>query len=362
VALRDALFRRFLLRLALPELVATEIHNPRWGDLAARLGCHHSSLPRRERERLGSTDATLADLAEAIDAEPGRVLAGMDAGDAVDFLFTIADLRGRSTEEIEDLADLAGALAEEVAGRSGPPAWPGSARTDEDLLDSMTRPRHPAARGDNLERLGPRGRIGTLSRQMLAAGLARFRQQQLALPARIAAAGLRRLAAEPISLLIGDVFAYLSSRGTRERPGEIVRLVGDALDRAQQDGPLVIVAHSMGGNIVYDIVSHFRPDLEVECLVTVGSQVGLFEELSLFAASDPELPSAVVPRVPALPQVRRWINIVDPADPLAYRVDPIFTGPVEYDYASREPWAHTAYFRQPMFHRRLALRVAEATR
>ncbi len=369
VTLRDALFRRFLLARAVPELTGTEIRNPMWGDHAARLRWQHSSLPRKGRERLGTVDTALTDLAEVLGAPPGRALAGLDAADAVDLLYTIADLRGHSVEEIEDLADLGVVLADRHGGGSVPvtastdragPARAGSDRDDADVLQDLERlAASPAGSDGGLERLGGGRRIGRLGHNVLAAGLARFRQQQLGTPAVLAAAALRRIAAEPISLLIGDVFAYLATRGTRNDPGEIVRLVAGDLDLARADGPLVVVAHSMGGNIVYDILSYFRPDIEVDVLVTVGSQVGLFEELSLFAASDATLPSVTIPRVPASSNVRRWVNIVDPADILAYRVDPIFAGPVDYEYPSREPWAHSAYFRQPVFHRRLAARVRE---
>lgn len=361
VALRDALFHRFLISRALPELSGTEIHNPMWGDLAARLRWGHASLPRSRREKLGAEDEELADLYQAAGGVPGRSLAGRTLADAVDFLFTIADLRGRSAAEIEDLADYAVALADQCDSAPPVPGADPASRDDAQVLDDLDRLAAHVANGTgDRQRLGGNRPWSGLGRRVLASGLRRFRQQELGLPTALAAAAMRRLASENVSLLIGDVFEYLTTRGTRAKPGEIVRLVCASLDRASQDGPLVIVAHSMGGNIVYDILSHFRPDLEVAVLVTVGSQVGLFEELSLFRASDRSLPTEQSPRVIAPEKVRQWINIVDPADILAYRADPIFAGPVDYDYPSAEPWAHTAYFRQPMFHRRLAVRVGEA--
>jgi pimeloyl-ACP methyl ester carboxylesterase len=139
-----------------------------------------------------------------------------------------------------------------------------------------------------------------------------------------------------------------------------VSLVSGDLELAARDGPLVVVAHSMGGNIAYDILSHFRPDLHIDTLVTVGTQVGLFEELKLFASSNRDLPTPAVPRLPALPNVDRWINVVDRGDVLAYRADPIFDGVDDYEYPSDAPWAHGAYFRQPNFHERLASRVQKA--
>jgi pimeloyl-ACP methyl ester carboxylesterase len=160
----------------------------------------------------------------------------------------------------------------------------------------------------------------------------------------------------------GDIVAYLADRGTPEQPGSIVSVVADAVARAAEGGgPVVVVAHSMGGNIVYDLLSHYRPDLVVDALVTVGSQVGLFEELKLFAASRLDIvgPSMKVP----VPQtIRSWINVVDHADPLSFRASPVFERAIDYVYPSGSVWAHSAYLRQPHFHARLAHRVVEALR
>jgi hypothetical protein len=113
----------------------------------------------------------------------------------------------------------------------------------------------------------------------------------------------------------------------------------------------------MGGNIMYDLLTHFAPDLPVDLLVTVGTQVGLFAELGLFHDSATAAPPD---RMPALSA--QWINVVDAADILSYRVGPIVTGAQDYRYPSDALWAHSAYFRQPNFHSRLARRVGEVLR
>ncbi|WUH92628.1 lysophospholipase [Streptomyces sp. NBC_00433] len=166
------------------------------------------------------------------------------------------------------------------------------------------------------------------------------------------------------ALLFADVAGYLAGRGSVERPGPVVNLVGKALDDASGAAracgdPLVVVAHSMGGNIVHDIVSFHRPDVHIDLLVTVGTQVGLFEELKLFAASDSTLPSPQVERVPALPNVTRWINVVDVRDPLAFAASPVFAGAEDLVFDSGALLPHGSYLTSPDFHRRLARRVAE---
>jgi hypothetical protein len=153
-----------------------------------------------------------------------------------------------------------------------------------------------------------------------------------------------------ISRFLGDVFVYLDKRGDKANPGPIVQSVLDALNSAPANEPLIVITHSMGGNIVYDILTYFAPSLKVDIWVSVAAQVGQFEELKLFRKSDPALkgPSKV-----AKPKVGYWTNLYDPADILSFRVDPIFKG-VDVD----EPFltganllkAHTEYFGRASFY------------
>ena len=75
------------------------------------------------------------------------------------------------------------------------------------------------------------------------------------------------------------------------------------------DEKLIIVAHSMGGNIVYDILTHYMPDLVCDLFLTVGSQVGLLEELKLFHASDRAIPTKERPKVPRGPTSGGWLRL-----------------------------------------------------
>ena len=89
---------------------------------------------------------------------------------------------------------------------------------------------------------------------------------------------------------VGDALVYVARRGTFTSPGEIIKRVLDgqeglraaAASRTTND-PLIVIGHSLGGVILYDIFSHFAPDLQCDLLVTVGSQVGFFQELALLA-------------------------------------------------------------------------------
>ncbi|WP_435643032.1 hypothetical protein ACR9VJ_11895 [Streptomyces sp. H49] len=166
------------------------------------------------------------------------------------------------------------------------------------------------------------------------------------------------------ALLFADVAGYLAGRGTVQQPGTVVKLVATELDKAAEAArangdPLIVVAHSMGGNIVHDVLSCYRPKVPIGLLVTVGTQVGLFEELKLFAKSDPAVPPPQVSKVPALENVKRWINVVDVRDPLAFAAGPVFAGAEDLVFDSGALLPHGAYLTSPNFHRRLARRVRE---
>ena len=162
------------------------------------------------------------------------------------------------------------------------------------------------------------------------------------------------------ALFLGDVFFYLDRRGDRGHPGSIVDQVVQTLESAVEAGPpLVVVAHSMGGEIVYDVLSYYRPDIRVQMLVTVGSQVGLFEELCLLQAGKqagcPDGPA----RVAKLDNVEEWINVFDRNDLLGFATERIFEGAKDFDYSTGKGLfaAHSSYFTMPSFYRRLAERV-----
>jgi hypothetical protein len=352
VALRDALFQRFLMARAVPELAGSEIRNPLWGELGTTVGWSPATLPTgRDSERLGSSDPFVADLAAVVDpggtGMPLLQAARTDPRDAVDLLYTFLDLRGRDDAEIEELADQAVALADWCDSADFDAATVDDDRELVELLVRRTAPVTVLAPG--LESLGAGRRVRAAARAALLAAVDEYRRYNVGPPVRHAAAALRRLTGRPVSLLIGDLLTYLARRGTPQRPGAIVSLVARELEEAGREGPRVVVAHSMGGNIVYDILSHFRPDLEVDTLVTVGTQVGFFEELKLFPACAGR---------PA--NVRRWINVVDRGDVLSYTAAPVLDGVLDYEYPTDALWAHGAYFRQPTFHARLAARVRKA--
>ena len=131
--------------------------------------------------------------------------------------------------------------------------------------------------------------------------------------------------------------------------------------KTEEDGKLIVICHSFGGEILYDILTHFDPTLQIDCFITVGSQVGLFEEMKLYIESKPSSngPPPVKIRPPAC--VKRWLNVFDLNDVLSYRVEPVFEGVSDfaYDTGYSTLGAHGGYFQRPSFYRRLAARLSE---
>jgi hypothetical protein len=120
----------------------------------------------------------------------------------------------------------------------------------------------------------------------------------------------------------------------------------------------------MGGNIIYDILSYFEPDLRVDILVTVGSQVGLFEEMKIFRLRKADIPDPKDPtkvRMPKPAGLNRWLNVYDLNDVLSFGASEIFENAQDYPYSTGGGLilAHTSYFTRPSFHDHLGKRLAE---
>jgi hypothetical protein len=178
-----------------------------------------------------------------------------------------------------------------------------------------------------------------------------------------------------ITTFFGDVFTYLSTRGTAETPGLIV---GDVLaavaaahdaPRTSPTEPLVILSHSMGGQIIYDLVTFFLPrirqyqDIRVDFWVAAASQVGLFEEMKLFKVSSPAYSAAKQNKVPfpSRDYLGYWLNVWDPDDFLSYTAAPIFEGVDDesFDSGLSVLKAHGGYLVSPAFYGRVGAKVRE---
>jgi hypothetical protein len=181
-------------------------------------------------------------------------------------------------------------------------------------------------------------------------------------------AELRPTLNEFVAYFVGDVFTYLNERGDRKAPGEIPRRMLAALRLAQNrkaatGEKIVIVSHSMGGQLVYDALTYFITDsdrtlanLEVDHWFTCGSQVSLFAEMRLFLGQD-EVPTGAKLPLPA--RVRSWTNYYDLNDVVGFVMEPVYQGvkDLPYDTGYGLAFAHTGFLARPSFFQALAQRL-----
>jgi hypothetical protein len=101
------------------------------------------------------------------------------------------------------------------------------------------------------------------------------------------------------------------------------RLLANLHEAAQQGEKLVLVTHSMGTMVAYDVLRNCPDCPPVDTLFTLGSPLGVQEVQDQLVAKDAK-------KVDFPPALGRWINIYDPLDPVC-GADPRFN-----DYAPFE--------------------------
>lgn len=87
------------------------------------------------------------------------------------------------------------------------------------------------------------------------------------------------------------------------------RLIDDLEKAAKQAQKLVLVTHSMGTMIAYDVLRNCKDCPPVEVLFTLGSPLGITEVQEQLRAQGKQ-------HVDFPPALGRWINVYDPLDPI----------------------------------------------
>lgn len=179
-----------------------------------------------------------------------------------------------------------------------------------------------------------------------------------------------------VTSFIGDVLTYVNERGNHKAPGWIpsrfLACVSEARqNQLERDGePIIVMSHSMGGQIVYDAVTHFMPrmeefaDTKIDFWVATASQVGLFEELKLFLESseDYSADSGELVPFPDRKHLGYWWNVWDHNDFVSYSCRGIVDGVDDESYNTGLfiVSAHGGYLELPSFFRKFARKLTKA--
>lgn len=156
---------------------------------------------------------------------------------------------------------------------------------------------------------------------------------------------------------MGDILAYLLKRGTAQHPGPMPELMLTHLSRMQaikqQTGePIVVLSHSMGGQLMYDALCTYAPaqaalsDLQVDFWCAAASQLGLFASLSLFVQ-----PTSAQGTLPPLTNLDYLWNVWSPTDLLSFQASGAIPGAHDISMSLTDDAfkAHIEYIISPLF-------------
>ena len=133
------------------------------------------------------------------------------------------------------------------------------------------------------------------------------------LPMGVKQAIIKKAAMEAFYFLFDK--EYERSDGTRFKVRqELRKRLLDELAKARNEAEkVVIVSHSMGTMVAYDVLRNCPECPQVDTLITVGSPLGVREVQDELIAIDAGAGGVDFPAA----KLRRWINIYDPLDPVA---------------------------------------------
>jgi len=161
------------------------------------------------------------------------------------------------------------------------------------------------------------------------------RAWQEALRGELGTAPSGRLVRFFLAAFVQDAAAYFFREGERREIQEIFRS-----ELLRQPGPFIVVAHSLGAAIAYDVL-HEGLGVEVTLFCTCGSPLGL-KPIQNLLTKPLSLP----------PGMRRWRNFLDPIDPIALGKkvgfeDAEVVNPDRRTWYRAGPHSETGYLRTP---------------
>ncbi|MEA3277101.1 MAG: hypothetical protein U9Q81_17805 [Pseudomonadota bacterium] len=373
---RDAFLRTYVVPHFVKQAIEVAILNPYWGDHGVKFRWGNASLPESfdpmETFGAGLGPAHLrigGDIVAPLGPAAADIvtIAQRSLADAIDVVWAAALPEVETPEQAEALAESSRRAFDYAAAQPKPP-WLATANNENfvDLLlehvESYDQENVPAAPGEEVrwESFGAGSLLDDLKE-----GASRIMELVPTAMSTVATTLGRKKLHLGASMFLGDVFQYLTRRGERENPGPIVSTVLNAFHTANakrsDTDPLIVIGHSLGGVVSYDILTYFQPDLEVDVFMTVGSQVALFEEMGMY--KHPPVPAdAPSERLVRPANIKHWLNVLDPNDAFSFRAEGVFEGVTDYAYETGYglTQAHGGYFHRPSFYRRLGERLAQA--
>jgi hypothetical protein len=332
---------------------ALKVWNSYWGDNASTFTHDLASLPSRG-PRAASFSLVGGTAAPATSAQPLTALAESDFGAAVDAIFAAmieqAEAQHKPLTDAQ-IAQFAAAGDYAIANKS--PAWAQGQASDDVVISELKKrvtPAGPEAFGLQDTLVEAAKAVVDRARNLVSSGIAPI---------------IRDQASPRFARFLGDIFVYLYSGSNETKRNAIRQILAKDVNAAWQEaktggGNLVLIGHSLGGVILYDMLrdsaSGLAPGLKAKLLITVGSQPGLFEEMGLVG------PAVQAPGKVALPStIESWWNIYDPVDLLSFRCEPMFEGVHDFEFSSATGLvdAHTTYFKRPRLYARLRERLKE---
>jgi hypothetical protein len=122
---------------------------------------------------------------------------------------------------------------------------------------------------------------------------------------------IKETAMEAYYFLFDKTYTEPSSNITYQVRSELrSRLINDLKNASKSNGKIIIVSHSMGTMIAYDVLRNVADCPQVDTLITLGSPLGITEvqeELKAIETEKIDFPAD---------KLKQWINIYDPLDPI----------------------------------------------
>jgi hypothetical protein len=349
VATRDK-----LLKTVAWENGTIKIWNSYWGDSASTFTHDLACLPSKGPQA-ASFSLVGGTAAPVTSAQPLTALVESDFGAAVDAIF-VAMIEKADAQQtpLTDAQIAQFTAAGNYALANKRPGWAQAQSSDDLVISELKKrvtPPGPQAFGLQDTLADAARAVVDRARNLVSSGIAPI---------------IRDEASPRVARFLGDVFVYLYSGSSSAKRNAIRQILAKDINAAwleakASDGNLILIGHSLGGVILYDMLrdstSGLPPDLKAKLLITVGSQPGLFEEMGLVG------PVVQAPGKVALPAtIETWWNVYDPVDLLSFRCEPMFEGVHDFEFSSATGLvdAHTSYFKRPRLYARLRERLKES--